>query len=98
MIQDYPSDAPHGSAGLEVLFPAIDTAELLLHLFRKPAGPVHTAVPFEVLEIEFMQPHAVELPSEPSFELGIFRCACFPVFQHLRERLSGLVRVGNISL
>src|SRR5512143_2224878 len=98
MIEHHPADPPHGPAGLEVLFPRLYTAEVLLHLLCQFPRLVDAAAALEVLEIQLVEPHAVELPPEPPLKLRVLRCAGFAILQHLCEAVSDLVGVGHVSL
>ena len=52
----------------------------------------------EVLEVELVQPHAVELPAQAPLQLGIFQRAGLAVLGHGVEGVEDLVGVGDVTL
>jgi hypothetical protein len=98
LVEDDPADAAHGPRRPEVLLPGFDVAELLDDPPAELAGGIERGLAAEVLEVELVEPHSVELPAEAALELGVFGGRRLAVLGHEAQDVEDLVRVGHVAL
>lgn len=63
-VQDGPADAPHAACCEEIVFPVVERAKLADDGMIKGAIRIDGRGASHVLEIEFVEAHAIELPAE----------------------------------
>src|SRR5262245_22470326 len=72
VIGDGPSNTPHGCCSLKVLLPVGQVSKLCFDRGMKRRF-LQWSFATEVVEIVFMQPHAVKFPSDPARQFPVLR-------------------------
>src|SRR4030066_231683 len=98
LIEDSPSNASHGPDPFKVGFPIFITSKFLSQFLAQFSSLIQASLSTQVLKVEFVESHPIELPPQSALQLSIFRGSNLSPFCHFREGIHHFVRIGYISL